>query len=94
MDVAYATVDELTAFEAVGYKVDGIEGYIYPKTMWPQPPGTQKLLRRYNPARDDHAIFPESKQSAMANLGYTQVSLNDSLGFVYPNANGQVPTIQ
>jgi hypothetical protein len=77
----------------VGYKLDGIEGYLYPKTL-PQPAGTVRLMRKYNPARDDHAIFPESQLSAMAAQGYTQNSGSDWIGYVYPNTNGNVPVIQ
>ncbi len=80
------------AFMDAQYKLDGIEGYIYPKSM-PQPPGAVRLMRKYNAARDDHAIFPETKLSAMTALGYTENSGSDWLGYVYPN-NGPVPTIQ
>jgi hypothetical protein len=82
----------ITAFQEVGYKLDGIEGYIYPKTM-PQPPGTVRLMRKYNPTRDDHAIFPEAKLGSMVAQGYTLDSGSDWLGYVYPNT-GPVPVIQ
>ncbi|HEX4881366.1 MAG TPA: hypothetical protein VFV18_03385 [Porticoccaceae bacterium] len=66
MDVTYtADTAGFSAFQSVGYKLDGIEGYLYPKTMT-QPAGTVRLMRKYNPARDDHAIFPESQISAMS----------------------------
>lgn len=82
----------VTAFVSVGYKLDGIEGYIYPKTL-PQPTGTVKLMRKYNPDRDDHAIFPENLLSYYTSAGYTQNSGSDWLGYVYFNSNGNVPTI-
>ena len=78
----------------VGYNLDGVEGYIFPKTM-SQPSGTVRLLRKYNPARDDHAIFPEitSIVNDMWNQGYTENSGSDWLGWVYPNY-GYQPTVQ
>lgn len=81
-------------YQIWGYKLDGIEGYIYPKTMSPQPIGTVRLMRKYNPTLDDHAIFPESMLSAMTALGYTQNSGSDWLGYVYPNLTGTIPAIQ
>lgn len=81
-------------YQIWGYKLDGIEGYIYPKTMSPQPIGTVRLMRKYNPTLDDHAIFPESTLSAMTALGYTQNSGSDWLGYVYPNLTGTIPAIQ
>lgn len=94
IDVAYtADPSGVTAFQSLGYKLDGIEGYIYPKTI-PQPPGSQRLMRKYSPTRDDHAIFPENRLASMASQGYTQNSGSDWLGYVYPNLTGAVPTIQ
>jgi serine protease len=75
----------ISAYQSVGYKLDGIEGYIFPKTA--SVPGTVKLLRRYNPVRDDTAIFPESQLAAMQAEGYTQLSGSDWLGYVYPNVD-------
>jgi hypothetical protein len=48
-------------------------------------------MRKYNPTRDDHAIFPESELAAMASQGYTQNSGSDWLGYVYPNLTGAMP---
>ncbi|MBS0567351.1 MAG: S8 family serine peptidase [Proteobacteria bacterium] len=92
IDVTY-TADSagVTAFTDLGYKVDGIEGYIYPKTS-SQPTGTVKLMRKYNPSRDDHAIFPDTLETAMYSLGYTDNSGSDWLGYVYLN-QGPVPSI-
>lgn len=92
-DTTYTTEDSgVESFKQLGYQVDGVEGYIYPKTV-PQPAGTVRLMRKYNPARDDHAIFPESKLAYMTSLGYTENSGSDWLGYVYPNSGG-VPTVQ
>jgi hypothetical protein len=93
IDVTYTTdAAGIAAFQNVGYKLDGTEGYIYPKTS-AQPTGTVKLMRKYNPARDDHAIFPDTLLTDMTNQGYTQNSGSDYIGYVYIN-NGGVPTIQ
>lgn len=93
MDVTYTTdAAGIAAFVNVGYKLDGIEGYIYPKTS-PQPTGTVKLMRKYNPNLDDHAIFPDTLLTDMTNQGYTQNSGSDYIGYVYVNT-GNTPTIQ
>jgi len=52
-----------------------------------------RLMRKYNSARDDHAIFPETALSFMTSIGYTQNSSSDWLGYVYPNSNGSTPVI-
>ncbi|MGK3987429.1 S8 family serine peptidase [Sorangium sp. So ce136] len=75
----------IAAYAAVGYKLDGIEGYVFPSTLASPPPGTVRLLRRYSRARDDHAIFPEAQLAAMEAEGYTETSGNAFIGYVYPN---------
>jgi hypothetical protein len=93
MDTTYTTDPAgIEAFEDVGYRLDGIEGYIYPKNI-AQPAGSVRLMRKYNPARDDHAIFPQTLLNAITAEGYTQNSGSDWLGYVYVNT-GIVPTIQ
>jgi hypothetical protein len=85
--------DEIAYFVWLGYKVDGLEGFIYPPDQ-PQPPGTVRLMRLYNADRDDHAMFPETAYSAMYNAGYYYYSNNSYwLGYVYPNS-GSMPPIQ
>jgi serine protease len=74
----------LDYFRGLGYQLDGIEGYVYPTTR-NQPPGTVKLYRKYNPGRDDHAIFPETVLSAMTVEGYTVDVGNPWIGYVYLN---------
>lgn len=93
-DTTYVLEAEIAYHEWLGYRVDGIEGYVYPKTM-AQPAGTDYLIRLYNPTRDDHAIFPYSKLSAMLSAGYN-VTTNgiNFLGWVYPNVDGSRPAIQ
>jgi serine protease len=93
-DTTYTTDQAgINAFVGVGYRLDGIEGLIYPKAL-PQPLGTVRLMRKYNAARDDHTIFPETLLTQYASQGYTLNTGSDWLGYVYPNANGNVPTIQ
>ncbi|MFT3792606.1 MAG: S8 family serine peptidase [Rudaea sp.] len=94
IDVAYTTsAVALDAFKSIGYALDGIEGYVFPKTS-PQPPGTVKLLSRYNPTLDDNAIFPETLAASMT--GYTDSSEPDGwLGYVYVNTGTKpVPVAQ
>ena len=87
-DHTYTTKQtEITAYEGVGYKLDGIEGYIF-SNQYPQPIGTEKLQRRYNSTRDDHAIFPENKLNTMNVAGYTVIEEgNPFIGYVYLNEN-------
>lgn len=93
VDTTYtADPNGVAIYQSWGYRLDGIEGYLYPKTVT-QPTGTVRLMRKYNPARDDHAIFPETALSAMAAQGYTQNSGSDWLGYVYRNSTGNVPVI-
>ena len=91
-DTTYTTqTTGVTAFKAVGYDLDGIEGYIFP-TCTPEPacipPGAVRLYRRYHPQRDDYAIFPESELAQMISQGYTSTGgANDVIGYVYPNVD-------
>ncbi|MBI5101986.1 MAG: S8 family serine peptidase [Nitrospirae bacterium] len=78
---------EVISFINLGYQLDGIEGYIYPRSMTPQPAGTVRLFRKYNSTRDDHAIFPESELATMAAQGYIENEGNEWIGYVYPNAD-------
>ncbi len=89
-DVTYTTdTTGILAFKSVGYELDGIEGYIYaPCTPEPGciPPGAVHLHRRYNPQRDDFAIFPDSELTQMLNQGYTSTGgASEIIGYVYPN---------
>ena len=94
MDTTYTTEQAgINAFVNVGYKLDGIEGFIYPKTV-AQPVGAVRLMRKYAVNRDDHATFPENEYSTYAAQGYTENSGSDWLGYVYPNSGGTTPPIQ
>lgn len=58
---AYST-DPTESWGQTGCRVDGIEGYVYPRTM-AQPAGTVKLCRKYYPGadpdvHDDFILFP------------------------------------
>jgi subtilisin family serine protease len=87
VDHIYTTEQEgVDYFGTLDYKLDGIEGYIFPDYE-AQPPGTEKLYRKYNPSRDDHAIFPESMLSQMTAAGYTRNTGNEWIGYVYPNVD-------
>jgi len=79
--------------EYLGYQKDGIEGYIY-STAFSQPVGTEKLYQLYNPSRDDHALFPESKLGTMSIAGYTESLIGDPvLGYVYLNEDSDGDTL-
>jgi hypothetical protein len=97
IDHTYATSQaEITFFENNEYNLDGIEGYIYPRSVDVDidgdgigdgpPTGTVKLYRGYNSYRYDHAIFPESQLVNMRGENYyTEEGLDDWIGYVYPN---------
>ena len=87
MDVTYVTdPTEIAPLLQAGYKIDGTEGFVYPTSM-AQPSGAVRLLRRYNPSRDDTAIFPDvpTLVSTMTSQGYTMLSGADWIGYVYAN---------
>jgi hypothetical protein len=74
----------VSIYRSNNYNMDGIEGYIFPRYE-PQPPGTERLYRKYNPTRHDTAIFPESMLSQMTADGYTANQGDDWIGYVYVN---------
>lgn len=88
LDHVYTTDQAGINYYSFAYKLDGIEGYIF-DDAYAQPPGTEKLYRYYNASGDDHAIFPESKLSAMISAGYSPPGggANPWIGFVYPNVD-------
>lgn len=93
IDTVLVNSDEVGYFQYLGYKIDSTEGYVYPKTL-PQPLGTVRLMRKYNDARDDFAVFPEAALATMQSAGYYyDGNGTDWLGYVYPNTNGQTPVI-
>jgi len=83
-----------------GYKIDGIEGYVFPKTVLgspiAQPPGTVKLCRKYYSGHDDYVLFPGAGVSGTdcststdgytpGGNNYTEDVVNDNwIGWVYP----------
>jgi len=76
------------SFKAVGYEMEGIEGYIY-TICAPEntciPDGAVIVWRAYNSQKDDHAIFPETKRTYMQSIGYS--SDLKKLGYAYPNVH-------
>jgi hypothetical protein len=93
VDHTYVTnIPDAQTFVNQGYKYDGLEGYVYPKTATAPRAGMVKLIRKYNAQLDDHAIFPETETASMAAAGYTQDSVGDSwMGWVFINS-GSRPT--
>jgi hypothetical protein len=92
VDTVLVGYSETAYFNSMGYRSIGVEGYIYPPNQ-AQPAGTVALLRRYNPNRDDHAVFPATALSTMAAMGYTATTGNDVIGYVYANpASGAMPS--
>ena len=68
-----------------GYVRDGIEGYVYPVSA-AQPPGTVRLIRKYNPGTNRWALFPESQLGYFTSIGFTAPAGNaDVLGYVCPH---------
>lgn len=81
----------IKAFADVGYRLDGVEGYIYERCS-PEPScipaGAVRLYRYYNATRDDWAIFPESELSTWESNGYEpQSGANPWIGYVYENVD-------
>ncbi len=73
---------------SAGYKIDGVEGYVFDRAF-PQPVGTEPLIRAYNETLDDHAVFPLREQCFMATEGYTLDVTN--LGYAYPVTSSPAP---
>lgn len=94
MDTAYASTEaQVDTYVSYGYRVDGIEGYIYPASM-EQPSGTVRLLARYNRDIDDYAIFPEDRLADFVSNGWDEVPApGGELGYVYRNIDGSMPSI-
>lgn len=84
----YVVPQEINAYQGAGYKVDGIEGYVYSREF-PQPPGTEALYRQYHPGLDAYVLFPESLRAYFEGLGYTEQT--PILGYAYRN-HGSRPT--
>ncbi len=83
--------EDIVDHNGVGYELDGIEGYIFPRCeSEPEciPEGAERLYRLYHPVLDDYAIFPHSELDNMIQRGYeSQPGLNDWIGYVYTNVD-------
>lgn len=93
----YATSpSEIQYFMALGYKLDGTEGFIYSAAATP-PSGTVALYRGYlgTQTADDWAIFPSTELANMNALGYvtnaTFSPMFGIIGYAYSNS-GPRPT--
>jgi subtilisin family serine protease len=90
----YAVASELSTFQAAGYQVDGIDGFIYSRAQSPQPANTVKLCRKHDPARGDYILFQGTGASGgdcsgtsdgFSGSNYTEVAAgSDWLGYVHP----------
>jgi subtilisin family serine protease len=74
-----------------GYKLDGIEGYIFSKAFTP-PNGTVKLCRKFSQARGDYVLFPGSGVGGGdctatsfegGTYDQTNATFGDYIGYVY-----------
>lgn len=86
-----------TAPATTAYDFDAVEGYLW--RAWlpgatqplPQPPGTRKLLRYYNPATASWALLLDDEASLPAFAGYAPADETrygrNLLGYVYPNTD-------
>ena len=87
------TVSGVYVGGGLGYKLDGIEGYIF-STAIAQPSGTVHLCRKYDPARDDYVLFTGAgtggTDCSATTDGYTGGNYyltaggTDWIGWVYP----------
>lgn len=87
----YST-DPSESWNTVGYRLDGIEGYVFPRSM-NQPPGTVKLCRKRDGNTGDYILFPGTAPNGTNCTGTTdgyspgsydqEVAYTDFIGWVY-----------
>ena len=87
----YST-DPSESWNTVGYRLDGIEGYVFPRSM-NQPPGTVKLCRKRDGNTGDYILFPGTAPNGTnctgTSDGYSpgsydqEVANTDFIGWVY-----------
>jgi hypothetical protein len=90
----HALPSETSSFAAVGFHIDAIDGFVYPKTQSPQPPNTAKLCRKYDPNRDDYILFAgagvnggdcSGTTDGFSGGNYTNLAAGtDWVGYVHP----------
>lgn len=84
----------ISMFKSVGYRLDGIEGYIFPSSLTSAPPGTEKLYRRYNSALgNDYILALASDLPTVEARGYTGIFGNSYIGYAYPNIDSDSDTL-
>ncbi|MEP7181173.1 MAG: S8 family serine peptidase [Betaproteobacteria bacterium] len=92
---------------ATGYKLDGIEGYVFPKSYGSAPQsGMVRLCRLYDSTRDEEILFPGTGGSgnkcyppfpsytvgaAGGSYYSSTIYSTDWMGWVYANYNGATP---
>ncbi len=73
---------ERDALDAAIWRIDGVEGYIYPASG-AQPPGTSRILRGVHPTSLNWVLFPESDLAQWQSYGFTGAAT--VVGYTYLN---------
>jgi hypothetical protein len=82
--------EDVVDINGIGYQLDGIDGYLYASCPDDgcKPPGTVRVLRRYDPVRGDFAVFPESQAGLFPTYGaFPNPSLPEVIGYAYLNVD-------
>lgn len=64
------------------WKIDGIEGYVYPAAS-AQPSGTSRIVRAHNPSTLNWVIVPETDLALWQSYGFTAAAV--LIGYAYLN---------
>lgn len=73
---------ERDALDPAIWRIDGVEGYVYPASG-AQPPGTSRILRGVNPTSLNWVLFPESDLPQWQSYGFTGAAT--VVGYSYLN---------
>jgi hypothetical protein len=79
-----AAGDSDAATVTADWKLDAVEGYVYPPNI-SQPAGTTKVLRRVSPTTLAYVIFPEADLATWTAAGYTAIHNIGVIGYAYTN---------
>lgn len=79
---AAAGSTERDALDPALWRIDGVEGYVYPASG-AQPPGTSRILRGVNPTSLNWVLFPESDLAQWQSYGFTGAAT--VVGYTYLN---------